>query len=314
MGEAYSPWRALRPVLLAGAAALSWLTFSSTQASADTLTDTSSLLGGVTGSIASVTEKVVPAVPAAPAPPPAADAAAGLLQPVVGHLSGAADAVVSSVPVVNQVVPSGTVSTVASPVTRVLDDATTAVVETVVPPVADAVPVLEPVLQPVSDLMTGSAPLPVQVPELPAAASEVELLSVTAAESIDVPDGTNQVVDGAPLEANPIGFAAEQASAGANSSQGLPALTAGLPVAVSAAPSMSGGQPADSDPSSGPALVPASPGSGTGSAGSTGSSTGSAAWLSIFGFLPPCAGSERSGEAAENAPAPVSFDPGSSPD
>jgi hypothetical protein len=166
MARSRSPWRALRPVLLAGAATLTWLTFSSTAASADTLSDTSSLLGGVASSVSAASEKLLHAVPGVPATPAGAQPA-GLLQPVVGAVAGQADNLISSVPVVQHVVPPGTVPAVTAPVTRIADGATSAVVEVVLRPVTDSVPVLEPVLDPVADLVTGTTPIPVPAPVLP---------------------------------------------------------------------------------------------------------------------------------------------------
>ena len=152
MAGAHSPWRALRPVLLAGAATLTWLTLSSSAASADTLPDATSLLGGTTASVAAVTD-VVQAVPAAAAPAPApADVPAGLLQPVADSLAGPVDAAVASVPVVNQVVPAGVIEAVSAPVAEVVDSAVADAVSAVVPPVAETLPVLVPILRPVSEL------------------------------------------------------------------------------------------------------------------------------------------------------------------
>ncbi|HSU46483.1 MAG TPA: hypothetical protein VLJ40_06195 [Arthrobacter sp.] len=73
-------------------------------------------------------------------------------------------------------------------------------------------------------------------------------------------------------------------------------------------------QPLTADPSPVPAHVPAAPASGTGSSGTSSGPSGAAAWLSPFDF-----GLERPGDvlavtSSEHAPAPVSFDPGSSPD
>lgn len=309
MSEGRSPWRALRPVLLAGAATLSWLTFSSTPASADTLSDTSSLLGGVTSSVSSVTEKLVPAVPASPAVTPVAPPTAGLLQPVVSHISGAADNLVASVPVVNQLVPAGTVSAVSTPIAQVADGATTAVVETVVPPVTETLPVLEPV----ADLVTGSAPLPVDVPELPAVAPEEDFQADVEPAPAEAAAETALTLAAAPLSATGTDVSAEQASAAASSGAGFLAITAGFPAAAAASASFSF-EPAATDPSPVPAQAPAVPGSGAGSGGSTGNSSGTAAWLSTYSFDLPLAGSDLAGEASEHAPAPVSFDPGSSPD
>nr|WP_306632017.1 hypothetical protein [Arthrobacter ulcerisalmonis] len=73
-------------------------------------------------------------------------------------------------------------------------------------------------------------------------------------------------------------------------------------------------QPLPLGPSPLPAQVPAAPGSGTGSGGASGSPSGAAAWLSPFDFGFERPGAVHAGETSEHAPAPVSFDPGSSPD
>ena len=195
MAHVRSPWRALRPVILAGAAAVSWLTLSSTAASADTLSDPSSLLGGVTSSVTSsvssvtgkLTDPVPDATPPVTAPVPAPAPSAGLLQPVTGQVSSVADNLLASVPVVNQVVPAGTVSAVSTPVAAVADETTSGLVEVIVPPVAEAVPVLEPVLEPVSELLTGDAPLEVQLP----------VLTDVAEEPLPAPDSDAAAVDAA---------------------------------------------------------------------------------------------------------------------
>lgn len=315
VGESRSPWRALRPVLLAGAAAFTWLTFSATSASADLLPDTSSLLGGVTSSTQSVTENLVPVVPAPPVQGPAAPPAAGLLQPVAEQVSTVADNLVASVPVVNQVVPAGTVTAISEPVAQIADGATSAVVETVVPPVVEALPVLEPVVQPVADVVTGTVPLPVPVPELPEVASAEEL-APDVLQAVPADSGSESAVtDAAPagdlsLDAAPALFAAATPGTDATTLAGAFA----VPPGGQALPAMSGDQPETTDGSPHPVQVPAAPGSGSGSGASSAGSGGSTAWLNTFNFNIPDAGPVRAGEASEHAPAPVSFDPGSSPD
>jgi hypothetical protein len=314
VGESRSPWRALRPVLLAGAAAFTWLTFSATSASADLLPDTSSLLGGVTSSTQSVTENLVPVVPAPPVQGPAAPPAAGLLQPVAEQVSTVADNLVASVPVVNQVVPAGTVTAISEPVAQIADGATSAVVETVVPPVVATLPVLEPVVQPVADVVTGAAPLPVPVPELPEVASAEPAADVLQAVPADT--GIESAVADAAfagdlsLEAAPALFAAATPGTDTTTLAGASA----VPPGGQALPAMSGDQPETTDGSPHPVQVPAAPGSGSGSGASSAGSGGSTAWLNTFNFNIPDAGPVRAGEASEHAPAPVSFDPGSSPD
>ncbi len=329
MARMSSPWRALRPALLAGAAAVTWLTLSSTAASADTGPDSSSLLGGVTSSVSSLSHELADAVSPAPSGSPATPGASpGLLQPVVTPVSGLADNLIASVPVVDQVVPAGTVSTVSAPLIEVADGVTAGVAQVVVDPAADAVPALEPALQPVSDLLTGAAPLPVPLPEqpvelqqpieplqaeLPAAATPVPAGAPAAAEaSADVRQPAPEVdqealalADARPATGGAL-LETQRAAALAASSVLHPDVSwLGDPVAD---------EPLPADPAPLPANAPAAPGSGTGSAGSSGGPSGAAAWLSPFGldFELPCA--VLAGDISEHVPSPVSFDPGSSPD
>jgi hypothetical protein len=304
------PWRALRSVLLAGAATLTWLTLSSTAATADSA-DSGSLLGGLTASVTSLAAPVTSTLPSLPeAAPPASPASTppGLLQPVVGTLSGTTDQLVAAVPVVNTVVPAGTVSAVALPVAVVADDAVTGVVETVAPPLVEAVPVLEPVVQPVSDLVTGTVTLPSVQDDgsLPIDSAGVLAESPTAvqvsADDVATATAAKQL----------LGVAGESAAG----SPGLPTALAKtsaaptVPTAVlrSADPAL----PNADDPS--PYAALGSPSSGAGSGASPTGPSGAAAWLIDFDLellLPenfPVSGS------SEHAPSPVSFDPGSSPD
>jgi hypothetical protein len=313
MANAVSPWRALRPVLLAGAATLTWLTFSSPAASADVLSDTSSLLGGVTSSVSSVTDKLAGPAPTVPAPPLPAAPPAGLLQPVVDQVSGIADNVVSVVPVVNQVVPAGTVTAVAAPIAHVSDGATAAVVEAVVPPVAESLPVLAPVLQPVSDVVTGTAPLPVELPELPVVAVDED---VPAAGAV-VPTEASAAAEPAPAATPALSDSSLNAAPDTVTIPYGAVALAGTSTPLLAASSMSDfsdEQPGTADPSPARAQAPAAPGSGAGSGAAPGGSPGSAAFLSPFNFDLPLSGAVCAGESPEHAPAPVSFDPGSSPD
>ncbi|WP_411375819.1 hypothetical protein ACLH0K_05500 [Arthrobacter sp. MPF02] len=314
MGEARSPWRALRPVLLAGAATFTWLTLSSTAASADTLPDTSSLLGGVTGSVTSVAENLVPVVPAPPASTPAAPPAPGLVQPVVGPLAGAVDDLITAVPLVNQAVPAGTVSSVSAPVAHIADGTTATLVETVVPPVAEAVPVLEPVLEPVTDLLTGTAPLPAPVPELPEVVAEDGPPTLPAPAPAKLESDPLEVGSEGPVSESAIEASLEQASASATTAAAVLGMTSAFPPAAVSASSMRTDDNTPADPSPYPVHAPAVPGSGAGSGGLTGGGSGSAALVSLFDFAFPLTGLVSAGEAPDHAPAPVSFDPGSSPD
>ncbi|WP_307429367.1 hypothetical protein [Pseudarthrobacter defluvii] len=324
MARLSSPWRALRPALIAGAAAVTWLSLSSTAASADTGPDASSLLGGVTSSVSSLTHELADAVSPAPAGSPSGPAVqSGLLQPVVSPVSGPADNLIASVPLVDQVVPAGTVSSVSTPLTEVADGVAAGVVQVVVDPAAEAVPVLEPVLQPVSDLLTGAAPLPLPLPGQSVEAVQVEVpaaetpapadarASAAAATAEDQQSPTETAQAAAELASTPP--AASSAHLDSRSAAGH-AGTWVLQSDVSALIDPAADLPLPADPESLPAQVPAVPGSGTGSSGSSGGPSGAAAWLSPFDFDfdRPCA--DLPGDVSEHAPAPVSFDPGSSPD
>jgi hypothetical protein len=213
---------------------------------------------------------------------------------------------VEAVPVVNTVVPAGTVSAVAVPVAVVADDAATAVVETVAPPLVEAVPVLEPVVQPVSDLVTGASTLPVTLPNVPDAGvippGSAGVLAESASSAGDIATAAADKL--LPVVAGNTGFLAPPAAL---------AGTSGSPVVpTTAVRSADPALPMADDPS--PYAALGGPSSGAGSGASPTGPSGSAAWLNDVGLellLPencPVTGSP------DHAPSPVSFDPGSSPD
>ena len=308
-----SPWRALRPVFLAGAATLTWLTFSASAASADTLPDAASLLGGVTSS---VTEKLPAPVAAAPGVS-AADpvSSPGLLQPLVGDVSGLADQIVSTVPVVNQVVPAGAVSAVAVPVAQIVDATTAGVVSAATPPVVEALPVLEPVLQPVADLVTGNAAVPLPEEPVVAPVNEIPAQAPAAAQSPAAPELPVTTTGQPDSEVTATSGAIEVSGTTTPSAGSVAATVAQLPLQATVfAPDISVDQPRTGEPWSAPAQAPPASGSGPGSGTTSTGSSGSAGCLSLFTFDPSLTGAVRAGETSERLPATASFDPGSSPD
>jgi hypothetical protein len=320
MARMSSPWRAVRPALLAGAAAITWLTLSSTAASADTGPDSSSLLGSVTSSVSSLSSTVAPAPPASPT---GAAAGPGLVQPVVTQVSGLADNLIASIPVVDQVVPSGTISAVSVPLAAVADGVTAGVAQVVAAPAAEAVPVLEPVLQPVADLLTGTAPLPLPLPASPVDAVPVDLPAGVIPDSAGAQPAAVEALPYVPGMAPEQNLATGSSPARPLADSNLESETAGAAfLADTSAPRTAVSVPADQtyeqplpvDPAPLPAQGPAAPASGGGSAGSSGGPSGAAAWLSSFGFGFERPGAVLAGDASEHAPSPVSFDPGSSPD
>ena len=308
MASGLSPWRALRPVLLAGAATLTWLTLSSTAATADSA-DAGALLGGVTSSVSSLATPLASTLPDAAPMHHQAAPSSGLLQPVVGTLADTTDQLITAVPIVNDVVPAGTVSAVAVPVAVVADEAAAGLVETVAPPLVEAVPILEPVVQPVSDLVTGTVPLPDPLPSVPDSGS-------VTSDSAGIPNEGDSLADPG-TAGNPTGINLEEPfGAGSTGSAGFLA----SPVAALAETSSSLGAPttAATEPAlplaGGPPPAPSVPSSGAGSGASPSGSSGSAAWLNDLDIELQFPGSFPVSGSSEHAPSPVSFDPGSSPD
>lgn len=312
MAQVSSPWRALRPFLLAGAATVAWLTLSSPAAVADSSTESGSLLGGLTSSVSSLsaplTDAVAPLQEAvSPSLPPSSSA--GLLEPMVGTVAGTTDQLVAAVPVVNQVVPADTVSALAVPVAAGADSATAVLVEAVAPPLAEALPVLEPVLRPVVELTGGTVPpLPVALPDV---------LDELPAGDVAVAGGLPTVADAALAPA----AAAVDPANGFGTSEYFSFLPQSGLAATALAPSMTSAAirsaspgslvTGDSTPS---APVPAGPASGVGSGASPSGPTGAAAWLDGFGLNLLLPGTCPISDSPEHSPSPVSFDPGSSPD
>jgi hypothetical protein len=301
MARVRSPWRLLRPVLLAGAATLTWLTLSTSAATADSSADSGSLLGGVTSSVSSLSSPLTGTI-AAPAPAPAPTPApvapsAGLLQSGVSSLAGTADLLVTEAPVVDYVVPAGTGAAVA-------DDATAGLVNTVAPPLAEAVPVLETLLEPVTDLVDGVASLP----ELPLGVTVSSPVEALSADSVIAPVSVTSQLHSAPTDGGTVlagGPTVATQPAGSGTAAPIALATAGTHPAAPAAP-------LTLDPPAIPS--PLGPTSGAGSGAPSSGSNGSAAWVDTFGFYLPLPGSFRISGPSEHAPSPVSFDPGSSPD
>jgi hypothetical protein len=244
----------------------------------------------------------------------------------VGQVSTAADSLVAAVPVVNHVVPAGTVSTVTAPVVQMADSTAATVVDTIVPPVTQAAPVLEPILEPVSDLVTGSVPLPVQLPDVPAGAGP-EILPVVdvvapAASSAGQADAEPTArVNETPVVAE-TGTRDGSTSRVTAPSAGTVAAEAGLAgtffrdgrAAAGAADDAAAETTDPSEPAPVTALAPAAPGSASGGGSQPSGAAGSAAWLSSDSFEHFLQGVLLPWGFSAHTPSPVSFDPGSSPD
>lgn len=311
--------RVLRSVMLAGAGAVVWMALSSTAANADSGNASNhTLLGGadsavsnvvhnapkglsgtVNNAVSAVTSVPVHAVASAPvpavasAPVPQVQLPAAQVPPAVANelpqLTANVDHLVANTPVVNSVVPDGTVGAVTS---------------TVVPPATRAV---DGVGSGVGSLL-GS--LPVAVPDV-------------TLPSLHVPDaaGTSEILDaGAAVAESADGVASMPAPDVAAPLPGLAGLSDltgpnGTPSTTAAWTSASDDP---SEPLSDGTVPPRAPGGSntiSGSAALSSNPSGAAAaWLEGTNLIYPLAGTLLSPAAAGRVPAPVSFDPGSSPD
>ncbi|WP_426998535.1 hypothetical protein [Pseudarthrobacter sp. N5] len=248
-----------------------------------------------------------PAADSAPVPVTASSdpAASGLLQPVLDGPTGTADQLIAEVPVVNQVVPASTVTAVTPPVVSLTDQATGELVATVVPAVGDVAPVLDPVLQPVTDLVTGNELLQLPLPGTDPVVAPV-LGVVLPPLAVAPPNPTDPLAAG-------IGTGRVLAEDPGNGSV-LALLATGAVTSVGA---LAGGidPPGSPDRNTLPnVLLPAEPGSGSGNGQPLPGPSGSAAWVSRNFLAVPVPGAVPVSGPLQHAPSPVSFDPGSSPD
>lgn len=325
-------WAFLRPVLLAAAAATSWLAISAGAASADTGPSQDSLLGAVGSSLSSasshathqvsdVLEPVAAALNGGLAEAPASAVPslipAPSVTPVVRDIASLADDVVQSLPVVRTGVPAGTVQAIAEPIAGAADTIVESTVGTVIPVTETVLAPLDPVLAPVTGTVLSP---PVTAPQLPdlsdPASAVIPDPVVPELPNPDDQDGTGAAAEAlqAPAVAEPsvIAPAAPVIQPGTSTS----GLNTGLTVPAHA--SATADPPSFADPAPGNEPVgplPSAPVSTTGGAGSSGGSGPTApGYLSANHFHIPAAVTDAVHGRLLTAPAPVSFDPGSSPD
>ncbi|MFJ5697952.1 hypothetical protein [Arthrobacter sp. NPDC093139] len=365
MASSALPWsalRPLRPVLIAGAAAVAWLSFTAPAADASTQQGQDSLLGGISSAvtsslnseskaarIAQTAQKTihsvaeaparhthavaVPAPGSAPIPqaaPPvrsAPQAAPRAIPSLVNELAAPLQAAADTLAPV-KALPADTATLLTAPVTTLADPAVSGIAEkvagTVVRPVTEAAPALEPHLESIADVLEGTPPL-----AGPAVTPVVDVIQALT---------PSQKSDGVlPLPAVPGPASSESAESARVSTAHSPVPVPGAvgssgprplfhaaafpslePVgAAQSRPGMSagGGTPfgGEADPAAAPLPTPPA-GSGSGNGQSAGGPSPSAAWLtSPFGFLPPAGRVPASGPP-QHVPSPVAIDPGSSPD
>lgn len=338
MQSQHKAWAFLRPVLLAAAAATSWVALTAGAASADQGSSRDPLLGSVGSSLISVTghvtdqakdvlEPVKAGLGGGLAKEPAATVASLVptpsVAPVFQDVTSLTDQALQSLPMVNKVLPAGTVPAVLDPVASTADHVVDSTVGGTVVPVTEAVLTpLDPVLAPVTGVIPVPPAAPAEPPGLPVIPELIDPAGVIAAPAplpapeVPAAEGSAPVSDSAPAAVQPpTGINAPAApsahdfSLAAAGQHHSPAPAAATVAAASEelpvpAPGHIPGEP----------LV-GTPASTTGGAGTSGGNgPAGPAWLSSHSFHFPAAGTAAVDGRLLTAPAPVSFDPGSSPD
>ncbi|WP_423183938.1 hypothetical protein [Arthrobacter sp. NyZ413] len=287
------------------------MALSSTAASADSGTaNNHSIVNGVDSAITHVVEAAPAIVSQAvsapahtahqPAVPPAAVPAPAV---VVSKLPPAVDHLVANAPVLNKVVPGGAVSSVTAPVVEpagtLLQGVTGPAIEAVTP-LVDSLPKLPDAIPETQVTVPGvGAPRVSQPVGLPAEAGDHSPVTAVPVDTTP-PAGESAVTP--PM----MGFAGRVGPSGFLGAQ----WPASAPVSsfgeASAPLAPSDGKYPDGDPGGV---------AGNSSAVITGNSSGAAAaWLPNMSLFHPLAAILESTAASYHLPAPVSFDPGSSPD
>ena len=352
MASSLSPWsalRPLRPVLLAGAAAVAWLSFSAPAAEASTQQGQDALLGAITApaasastgtnnpgltkqalkaidTIAAATQPDVPTVPVLAAPskavpsgaaPAPAEYVPSLVSEIAAPVEAAANTLTSS-----EILPAQVTAPVASLADTAVDRVAEAVTQTVVEPVAEAAPVLAPPLNSISDVVSPAPPLIEPVAPVRQIGEEID-----SAAAVDVPEA----LPAAPSSgsSNQGEGATQSAASTANTAPGNTGIrdgfssvnstlfaASGPAMAAQSLLALSGneGTPAGDNIRLGPLLPTPPPGSGSGNGQSSGGPFVSAAWItSPFQHL-PSAGLLPVNGPLQHVPSPIALEPGSSPD
>lgn len=310
MEPRFAAWSFLRPLLLAVAAAAAWIALSAAGASADSATHNDPLLAAAPPAMGAVTTTVTQqareALPAGTVSNPApAPTAVPSIQAAAKEATALADHVAETVPVVTTVVPEGTVAATVDPALGTVDHVVGGTVRTITP-VAGAV--LEPVLDPVLNAVPLTAPVASGEPKAPA-------LPPVA----DVPQAGDGPRAGAaaPVVA-PTSIAPGSALPGPGPLHLHDRLSCnGLPHHQQTMHATGTLQLPGTDPHNTPFQGPfdALPGTAAGGSGSSsGNGSGMPAWLASHNLrIPGDCQSSIEGSLPEATP-PVSFDPGSSPD
>lgn len=318
MKSRLAAWTFLRPLLLAVAAAASWIVLSAAGASADTSAPGDPLPGAARSALASaagtLTHRagdVLEPVESGPASAPDTPSPNAIppLRPAMEEVTAVADDVVQAVPVVSTVVPAGAVAAVVDPAVGTVDGVAGETVGAVVPVASAALEPLAPVLEPVIGavpLAASTAPPPTAMAPLPAGADIPQAGDAAPARPAELEVGAGGT---APASARPL--LEIPLSHGKFHSNSLPCdprmePSAGRPLLTA------------TDPHSPPSRRPADPLPGvpgaTGGSSLSGNGTAMPAWLNTHNLQIPAAGSAAVQGSLPTAPDGVSFYPGSFPD
>lgn len=308
-------WAFLRPLLLVVAATAAWIALSAAGASADS-SPSHDLLPGAVHSAANLPhlakdelEPVVAGVDGGTAPAPASTVAslipAPSLRPAAEEVSGLADSAVQSLPVVNELVPTGAVVAVVDPAVGAVDGVVSGTVGAAVPLAETVLQPLDPVLEPVVSAVT----LPAVPPEEGPGAGLPVATDVGAASPQPAPGPPL----GAELPQTTQGVTGKAQSATTPHDSGAESRMQMVRAAVT--PALSKAVPQDAPFHMPSDVPPAVPGAAIGGSGPSGGNGPAApGWISAHDFPPPVAGMAAIPGRSLTAPARVSFDPGSSPD
>ena len=235
---------------------------------------------------------------------PSRDLLPGAVGSAAEEVSGLADNAVQSVPVVKEVMPTGAVTAVVDPAVGTVDGIVGATVGAAVPLADTVLEPLAPVLEPVVSAVTLPAVGPDPGPGVPV------FMDGSAASA---PEPAPGPPPNAGLPQTPGDVAGP-----AQSPDILQSYGAESPLQMTraaATPALSKASPEDvpfQTPFDVPPVVPGAAMGGSSLSGGNGPPA--AGWISQHHFPAPEAGTAATQSRSLTAPAPVSFDPGSSPD
>ena len=321
-----SVWRSLRPVLLAAAAATTWMAFSApaATASSDTLltnatSSVTALATAATDPSADITLPAAGDTPRSAGESPIAEVISSLSvpapSPVAHEVTRAADGLLQGVPVVTVLVPAESLTQLTDPVVKIADTVIGDTTYSLLGQSGVVPEILDPTLKQVVDLVVapGISAVPGTGLELPVGVDGGGKVSSLVPANADPPGGENEPLSAldtsifgadvtrAMVSALPRGVFSSSARWGelqprAFADVVLPAYPDGAPLNTL------------------PDVMPALPGSGSAGGNGPGAGPSTPAWLAAPGFEVPRTTELPILGALLRSPSPVSFDPGSSPD